>query len=158
MISLYPISSCTRKLTIHSVLHFFDLAATNNGSRTSKTNRSPDKEKLQYFYFKLLLYLKLWSSRGCSRSTGSQDVHDDDEMSIQRRGGLLNHSQLTMPKNTGLSVCQRCWRQNMHYGSGEEDAKETFVRCIRCLCVFQSKNKLFSCCTMHESLLVLCVT
>lgn len=58
MIHFYPMSSCTRKWTISTVLHFIDLAATNSlieYRSDHQVSGRPEKERLQYFDFKLLL-------------------------------------------------------------------------------------------------------
>ncbi|GLD66047.1 piggyBac transposable element-derived protein 3-like protein [Lates japonicus] len=58
MISFYLMSSRPNKWTVHMVLYLFDLAATHSWMEYKahhQVSGRPEKERLQYFDFKLLL-------------------------------------------------------------------------------------------------------
>ena len=81
MISFYPMSSRTRKWTVRTVMHFFDLAATNSWIQyraDHKASGKPEKERLQYLEFKLLLAEQIIAQAQGGRG---QQVASDEEMS-----------------------------------------------------------------------------
>ena len=81
MISFYPMSSRTRKWTVRTVMHFFDLAATNSWIQyraDHKASGKPEKERLQYLEFKLLLAEQIIAQAQGGRG---QQVASEEEMS-----------------------------------------------------------------------------
>ena len=81
MISFYPMSSRTRKWTVRTVMHLFDLAVTNSWIqyRTDhKASGKPEKESLQYLDIKLLLAEQMIAQ---AQGGQGQQVASEEEMS-----------------------------------------------------------------------------
>ncbi|XP_034163919.2 piggyBac transposable element-derived protein 3-like [Pangasianodon hypophthalmus] len=154
MISFYPMSSRTRKWTIRTVLHFFDLAATNSWIEYRSDHQvsgRPEKERLQYFDFKLLLAEEMIAQ---AQSSQGQQVHkmaSDDEMSTddeeyipakkkrpvepQPSDDVKKYGALHLPKMVEAVHASRCRREGCK--------GKTFIKCIKCnmfLCVSKTKN------------------
>ena len=155
MISFYPMSSRTRKWTVRTILHAFDLAATNSWIEYRSDHQisgRPDKERLQYFDFKLLLAEEMITQAQGAR--GQQDdkvASDDDEMSTedkeyipakkrrrvdpQPNGDVKRCGALHLPKMVEAAHTSRCRREGCN--------GKTFVKCVKCnmfLCVSKTKN------------------
>lgn len=92
MISFYLMSSPTRKWTIHTVLYFFDLDATNSWIKyrpDHQVSQRPEKDRLQYFDFKLLLAEEMIAQAQGGRGQQVDKVASDDEMSIKNEEYIL---------------------------------------------------------------------
>ena len=93
MISFYPMSSRTRKWTVRTVMHLFDLAVTNSWIqyRTDhKASGKPEKERLQYLEFKLLLAEQIIAQAQGGRG---QQVASEEEMSSDEEGVRSNKEE-----------------------------------------------------------------
>lgn len=153
MMSFYPMLSRTRKWTVRTILHVVDLAATNSWIEYRSDHQvsgKPEKERLQYFDFKLLLAEEL-----IAQAQGSQQAErvesDDDEVSsddeeysppkkrrpveCQPDDSVKKYGALHLPKMEEAPNSSRCRREGCK--------GKTFVKCIKCnmfLCVSKTKN------------------
>ena len=154
MLSFYPMPSRTRKWTIRTILHLIDLATTNGWieyKSNYQVSGKPEKERLQYFDFKLLLAEELIAQAQGGQQAANVSSDDDDEVSSndkdyappkkrrsvehQPDNSVKKHGALHLPMMGEATNSSRCRRD------GCKD--KTFVKCIKCnmfLCVSKTKN------------------
>ncbi|XP_048860909.1 piggyBac transposable element-derived protein 3-like [Brienomyrus brachyistius] len=150
MISFYPMSSRTRKWTVRTILHFFDLAATNSWIEyriDHETNGRLEKDRLQYLEFKLLLAEDLIAQAQCGQGQEFDevvsDVSTDDEyippkrrsVEPQPNDSLKKYGAIHMPKMVEAAHASRCRRAGCN--------GKTYVKCTKCnmfLCIAKGKN------------------
>lgn len=154
MISFYPMSSRTRKWTVRTIMHFFDLAATNSWIQYRSDHQAsgrPEKERMQYFDFKLLLAEEMLSQAQGGADNHVEDVANgkEDEVSPygdeeyfpkrkrrsvepQPKKEVKKYGALHLPKMVDAANSSRCRREGCNW--------KTFLKCNMFLCVSKTKN------------------
>ncbi|XP_061564106.1 piggyBac transposable element-derived protein 3-like [Cololabis saira] len=157
MISYYPMSSRTKKWTVRTMLHFFDLAATNSWIQYRSDHQAsgrPAKERMQYFDFKLLLAEEMLSQAQGGADSEDEEVSSGEEDEVSTWGDEENipkkkrrsvkpqpnkevkkYGALHLPKMVETANSSRCRREGCK--------GKTFVKCVKCnmfLCVSKAKN------------------
>ncbi|XP_061586206.1 piggyBac transposable element-derived protein 3-like [Cololabis saira] len=157
MISYYPMSSRTKKWTVRTMLHFFDLAATNSWIQYRSDHQAsgrPAKERMQYFDFKLLLAEEMLSQAQGGADSQDEEVSSGEEDEVSTWGDEENipkkkrrsvkpqpnkevkkYGALHLPKMVETANSSRCRREGCK--------GKTFVKCVKCnmfLCVSKAKN------------------
>jgi len=149
MISFYPMSSRTRKWTIRTVLHFVDLATTNSWIEYRSDHQvsgKPEKERLQYFDFKLLLAEEMIAQaqgghQADNVTSGDEEMSTDEEyiptkkrrpVEPQPNANVQKYGAVHLPKMEEAAHSSRCRREGCK--------GKTSVKCNMFLCVSKAKN------------------